>query len=169
MAGQRGCRQFGTPADAAHAIREVRLAAGMRRIGEMLPVRLPCAALAVQAEVYPGRLIGLRARWGRRAHPRTPVRCVKALTTVVNLRGDQENFRRTSWDFHDRAGRFVLQHAHQRTVAIVLGGALQKAGGSSMRIVVAAVIAFVVAIGLVRPAGVFDPDRFWQQQSPNLP
>ena len=55
-----------------------------------------------------------------------PCRCVKALTTVVNLRGDQENFRRTSWDFHDRAERFVLQHAHQRTVAIVLGGALQK-------------------------------------------
>ena len=38
-----------------------------------------------------------------------------------------------------------------------------------MRIVVAAVIAFVVAIGLVRPAGAFEPDRFWQHQSLNLP
>jgi hypothetical protein len=38
-----------------------------------------------------------------------------------------------------------------------------------MRIVVAAVIALVVAIGLVRPAGAFDADRFWQHQSLNLP
>jgi hypothetical protein len=91
------------------------------------------------------------------------------LTIVVNPHGRQENFRRTSWDFHDRTGQFVLQHAHQRTAAILLGGALQKAGASSMRIVVAAVIALVVAIGLVRPAGAFDADRFWQHQSLDLP
>jgi hypothetical protein len=38
-----------------------------------------------------------------------------------------------------------------------------------VRIVVAALIAFAVAIGLVRPTGAFDPDSFWQHQYLHLP
>jgi hypothetical protein len=37
-----------------------------------------------------------------------------------------------------------------------------------MRFLVVALIAFVVAIGLVRPAGAFSPDGFGQHQNLNL-
>jgi hypothetical protein len=38
-----------------------------------------------------------------------------------------------------------------------------------MRIIVAAMIALTVVIGLVAPAGAFDPRTFWEQQDRNLP
>jgi hypothetical protein len=38
-----------------------------------------------------------------------------------------------------------------------------------MRIIVAALIALTVAIGLVAPAGAFDTERFWEHQDRSLP
>jgi hypothetical protein len=38
-----------------------------------------------------------------------------------------------------------------------------------MRTIVAALIALTIAIGLVAPAGAFDPKTFWEQQDRNLP
>jgi uncharacterized paraquat-inducible protein A len=39
----------------------------------------------------------------------------------------------------------------------------------TMRIIVAALIAFAVAIVLVAPTRAFDPQTFWDQQERNLP
>jgi hypothetical protein len=63
----------------------------------------------------------------------------------------------------------VLQPGHRRTAAIVLGGPLQELEEDPMKIIVAALIALTVVIGLVAPAGAFDPDNFWQHQERNLP
>jgi hypothetical protein len=38
-----------------------------------------------------------------------------------------------------------------------------------MRIIVAALVALIVVLGLVAPAGALDPERFWEQQNRNLP
>ena len=38
-----------------------------------------------------------------------------------------------------------------------------------MRTIVAALIALSVVVGLVTPAGAFDPKTFWEQQERNLP
>lgn len=38
-----------------------------------------------------------------------------------------------------------------------------------MRIIIAALIAATVVLGLVAPAGAFDPKTFWEQQDRNLP
>jgi len=38
-----------------------------------------------------------------------------------------------------------------------------------MRIIVAALIALTLVIGLVAPVGAFDPDSFWEHQNRNLP
>lgn len=38
-----------------------------------------------------------------------------------------------------------------------------------MRIMIAALIALTIAIGLVAPAGAFDTERFWEHQNRNLP
>ena len=49
------------------------------------------------------------------------------------------------------------------------GGPLQKQEEDPMRIIVAALIALTVAIGLVAPVGAFDARTFWEQQERNLP
>ena len=49
------------------------------------------------------------------------------------------------------------------------GGTAAQAGGRPMKIIVAALIALTLVIGLVAPASAFDPDRFWDQQQRNLP
>jgi hypothetical protein len=38
-----------------------------------------------------------------------------------------------------------------------------------MRIIIAALVALILALGLVAPAGAFDPERFWEHQNRNLP
>lgn len=38
-----------------------------------------------------------------------------------------------------------------------------------MRTIVAALIALTVVLGLVAPAGAFDPKSFWEEQERNLP
>jgi uncharacterized ion transporter superfamily protein YfcC len=38
-----------------------------------------------------------------------------------------------------------------------------------MRIIIAALVALTVILGLVAPAGAFDPKTFWQERERNLP